>query len=270
MKKIILITIVIGFVIQSRGQEQKEIIKEGNYFFDFPSSESLKNLRNLSNLNKSTTIDSIKEEVSGTKYRVTVKAEKDKTIEFIFWQFKDTAKHINKMINNADPEYDSRVTYTLSENEFKEVTKILYDRVEWRVGFFTVPFKLRISNFDFESNLNLGTNIGGKIRWNREVEDGLKFEPILGIGLSSIKLDESNSTITSSSNLSAITINAGLLTHISKDINLGLLLGFDYLANKDQTKYGWIYNGKGWIGLGINVSFSTESEKNKGNQTKNK
>jgi hypothetical protein len=148
----------------------------------------------------------------------------------------------------------------MSLDQFKKVTSVYYNRIEWKIGVFTVPFKLRFNDFNFESNVNIGTNIGAKIRTNRRKEKGLAFEPLIGIGLSAITLNADNSAIESTSNLSAFSINGGLILHITDNVNIGFIGGIDYLSGIDQSKYNWIYNGKCWFGLGVNISFSTGTQ----------
>lgn len=147
----------------------------------------------------------------------------------------------------------------------------LYDKIEWRVGGYTVPFKLRFGEFNFDSNVNIGTNLGAKIRYNREVENGFAFEPIIGFGLASIKMDDTNSKALTATNISAFTLNTGVLFHINSSINLGLTWGYDWISHNDQINYNWKHNGKGWLGIGINVAFTKEDkneQKSNKNQTK--
>ncbi|WP_449400866.1 hypothetical protein [Chryseobacterium wanjuense] len=155
---------------------------------------------------------------------------------------------------------DERRTYSLSTEEFRNITEPVYNRIEWRFGVYTVPFKLRFGGFSFDANVNLGTNIGAKIRMNREVEKGFALEPIFGFGIASIKLDTSNSSTSSGTNVSAFTINTGVLIHITSAINVGITYGFDNISKNDQDLYQWKYNGKGWLGLGINVSLNNQSD----------
>lgn len=251
------------------GQEN-DIKKDGNYYFNYISMEDLKSLKSESKTAKSKGIDSVRELVNGNKYRITVNNVKDNKVYFRFWKFIDLKK--NKIVNDAQTKQDnSKVIYVMSLTNFKDNTKILYNRIDWRVGVYTIPFKLRLSSFNFDANVNLGANLGAKIRWDREVEGGLSLEPILGFGLASIKLDESNSKVAESSNtnISAFTINTGLLVHVTKSINVGFTFGFDYLSKNDQDNYDWKYNGKGWLGIGINVAFSNQKDntRNEGNNS---
>jgi hypothetical protein len=159
----------------------------------------------------------------------------------------------------------SKEDYSMPLKDFKRIMSNFYDRVEWRVGVYAIPFKLRFNDFDFESDVTLGANLSFKYRFNREREDGFSIEPIIiGIGLTKVNLDESNSIITDPGSTSALTINSGVLIHINSKINLGIFYGGDFLSDKDNKKYDWKYNGNGWLGLGINVSFS-DGKKNEGN-----
>lgn len=260
MKTKILLMLLMFFVGMAFGQEN-DIKKDGNYYFNYISLEDLRSFKSKSETAKSKNIDLVRELVNGNKYRIIVNNVKDDKVYFRFWKFIDFEK--NKIVNDAESKKDnSKVIYVMSLQDFKDNTKILYNRIDWRVGVYTIPFKLRLSSFNFDANVNLGANLGAKIRWNREVESGLSFEPILGFGLASIKLDESNSKAAGSNNtnVSAFTINTGLLVHVTKSINVGFTFGFDYLSKNDQNNYDWKYNGKGWLGIGINVAFSNQND----------
>ncbi|AZA56240.1 hypothetical protein EG349_15950 [Chryseobacterium shandongense] len=268
MKTKIVLLLLMCSIGMAFGQEN-DIKKDGNYYFNYISLEDLKSLKSESATTKSKNIDSIREFVSGNKYKITVNNVKDDKVYFRFWKFDGLEN--NKIVNNAKtPNDNSKVIYVMSLQDFKENTKILYNRIDWRVGVYTIPFKLRLSSFNFDANVNLGANLGAKIRWNREVEGGLSFEPILGFGLASIKLDESNSKANGSNNtnVSAFTFNTGLLVHVTKSVNVGFTFGFDYLSKNDQNNYDWKYNGKGWLGIGINVAFSNQND-NTGNEGNN-
>ncbi len=162
-----------------------------------------------------------------------------------------------------ETEKNKLTDYTLTVKDFKKIMGIKYDRFEWRVGVFAVPFKLRFKDFDFEADVALGANISNKIRIKREREDGFAIEPLIGFGLSKINLDESNSSIDSPGSTNAFTLNSGLLIHINSRINFGVFYGADILSDKDNKKYDWIYNGNGWLGIGINVAF-TDGKSNQG------
>jgi hypothetical protein len=246
MKRLLIIGIIL-FGMNGFGQEN-QIIKGGNYY--------ISNAVATSNfvINSSLSTKQNSESLKNSDYILTVKGIEDDVVYFKFWNFATTEK--NNEINGENKD----VIYNMSLKDFKKATAVYYNKIEWKVGVFTVPFKLRFSDFNFESNVNIGTNIGAKIRWDRRKEKGLAIEPLIGIGLSAITLNADNSTIENTSNLSAFSINGGLIFHITDNINLGAILGFDYLSGNDQNKYNWIHNGNGWLGLGVNIAFSTGTQ----------
>ena len=240
--------------------QEKPILVDGNYYLDF--AIDLKKLKTTDNSSESFFQNS--KYFNGSSYRLSVKSIIDDKVNFQFFHFKKP--ELNQEIN-GDPSKVVTV-YSLPLEEFKKIVSPLYDRVDWRVGVFTVPFKLRFGDFDFDSNVNIGTNLGGRIRWDRTVENGFSIEPIIGIGLASIKMDNGNSSVESPTNIGAFTVNTGVLFHVNSSINVGLTYGFDNISYNDQKNYNWKYNGKGWLGIGINVSFS-EDVKNTGLDGKN-
>lgn len=247
------LTIMLSFTMYP--QEEKTIIKGGNYYLDPIITLTQQNF-------KTTTNNSLNvNEFKGKGYKFTVKNIVEDKVYFKFWKFTEDNDKINGIDNSN--------VYEVTKDDFLKLTSPLYNRIDWRAGFFNVPFKLRFSDFDFTSNVNLGINIGARTRWNRVRKDGFSIEPVFGFGISSISLDESNSNVEESTNSSAFSINTGVLFHISKNINLGVLYGFDNLSAKDQNKYNWKYNGKRWLGLGINVSFSVGGD-NSGSAGNNK
>ncbi|KIC63166.1 hypothetical protein [Chryseobacterium taiwanense] len=289
MKTKILLLFLLGCAGMVLGQE-KEIKEGGNYYFNYPSKENLKKFKNETNLKDKVEISSIQEEIEGSKFRIQVRKVDDNMVYFVFGKFSES--EMESKINNvniesadvqgiylkelqkrmSDSEFQKfmaripkqtkdkkKVLYSLPKDKFKIVTQPLYDRIDWRVGVYTVPFKLRLGGFAFDANVNLGANIGGKIRWDREIENGFAIEPIFGFGLASIKLDESNSNVTTANtNVSAFTVNTGVLFHITNAINVGVTFGLDRISKNDQNNYDWKYNNKGWFGLGINVAFNNQ------------
>jgi len=257
--------------------QDMEIKKKGNYYFDYLQIDSIENNSSLFTTNKAEVLKLL----VGTSYIVNVKQIKKNRVYFVFGKFTkaDLNNKINKLIfsttkrdtsipksnnsprneNNIDQSPDTRTIYSLPLEVFRESTSPYYNRIEYRVGVYTVPFKLRFSSFSFDANVNLGTNLGAKIRINRRVENGFALEPIFGFGLSSIKLDETNSTKTEPTNISAFTLNTGVLIHITNNINVGLTYGIDNISQSDQNNYNWKYQNKGWLGLGINIAFNNQS-----------
>ena len=265
------------------GQES-DVKVDGNYYFKNISRDVTEKLHSESKLYKSNK-DNISALLEGTSYKVSIIKIQNDRVYFVFGLFdgKDEESLINypkDTISVEEPVYfavggisnklktKKNIQYSLPLNIFKENVSILYNRIDYRVGIYTIPFKLRLSSFSFDANVNLGANLGAKIRWDRRIENGFAIEPILGFGLASIKLDKDNSTIAEPSNVSAFTVNTGFLIHLTNTINVGLTYGFDNISQNDQHNYKWKYQGKGWVGVGLNVSFSNQSN-NTGGATKN-
>ncbi|WP_114790436.1 hypothetical protein U0035_14255 [Niabella yanshanensis] len=264
MKFILLMIAAICSVKSLKSQETNAIIVNGNYYFNYASVEAVNAIDGSSYKNKNFRIDAIRSEIEGSKYKLTVSRIEGDLVYFTFSKFSTAA--INKLINNS--ESDKKVEYSIPKDVFLRNIKPLYNRIDWRVGAFTVPFKLRFDDFNFDANVNIGTNVGARIRFNREIEDGFALEPIFGVGLASIKLDDANSIVAAATNVSAFSVNTGVLIHISNGINIGITYGLDQLITYDQKKYGWKHNGNAWLGVGINVNFSS-SAKNTGNASSN-
>ncbi|WP_431610741.1 hypothetical protein [Chryseobacterium sp. 'Rf worker isolate 10'] len=251
MKTKIVLLFLLGWVGMAFGQEN-EIILDGNYYINRIIGSD-----NPKQDNKGFYFYANKKNLNG-KYRLTVDRIDGDKVYFSIWRFKD--KELTSKISDTE--------YILPKEEFMTLMRPLYDKIDWRVGFYTMPFKLRFHDFSFDANINLGGNLGAKIRINRMKKDGFALEPMVGVGWSNIKMDDSNSSATSATNIGAFTINTGLLFHITSEINIGLTLGWDNISGNDQKKYDWKYNGKGWLGIGINFSFSKE-EKNTGSKDSN-
>lgn len=245
MKTTLFTIVLLAFAGMAWGQEEIVIKKGGNYYLD-PSIILTDNL--FTKTDKSTLSSNT---FKGKNYKLRVKNVVDGKVYFEFWRFSDSIKR--KEINGEKED----AIYEVSEEDFKKMVSVYYNRVDWRVGAFNVPFKLRFSDFDFTSNINIGANLGAKIRWYRQQQNGFSLEPVLGIGITGVEVNDSNSKATESSNLIAFSINTGLLVHITQNINVGILYGFDNLTSKDQKRYDWKHNGNGWLGVGINVTFSS-------------
>ncbi|MDR2237757.1 MAG: hypothetical protein LBE92_16665 [Chryseobacterium sp.] len=264
MKTYLLLLFLLWVGIRVSGQE--DIKTGGNYYFNYPTTESLMDFKNETVIKEGASLENVKNEVEGSIFNIHVQNIKKDRVYFVFGNFSGKISELENKINKnfiaskPNEESDYKTVYSLPLVDFKDNTKPLYNIVDWRVGVFTVPFKLRLSEFSFDANVNLGANLGAKFRMNRKIKNGFSLEPIVGFGLASIKLDESNSKTSESTNISAFTINTGLLIHVNNSINVGFTYGFDHISKNDQNNYDWKYNGKGWLGLGINVAFSSQND----------
>ncbi len=176
--------------------------------------------------------------------------------------------------NNGNSDLNEIRVYGLEKSKFNNFTTQYYSRFKGvKAGVFTVPFKIRTNDFDFEQNVNIGMNLGFPVRLNRYLENNWILIPTVGIGLSTINLNPKNSDLQESDGedanrtASAFSISGGFLLQFSESINIGLLYGFDFLGNNDKS-IRWKYDRKPWIGIGINVGVSLS--KTKDSKTKNR
>ncbi|WP_299889293.1 hypothetical protein [uncultured Lacinutrix sp.] len=174
----------------------------------------------------------------------------------------------NNDLNKKFVEKDSTLlTHSIEKSKFNKYTTQVYSNFKGvRAGFYTIPFKIRIDDFDFEQNINFGMNIGFQFRFNREIKEKWLYEPAIGIGLSTINLNNKNSDVEKDRTASAFSISSGVILHFDKNINLGLFYGLDLLGNNDKET-NWKYNKKPWLGIGINIGFSISESK--GTELKN-
>lgn len=180
------------------------------------------------------------------------------SVEFRYLTFKDSVNQ--KIYNNK--------TFTLSKSDFEKLTKTYYGRFrKWKIGAYTIPFRIRSKNdtFEFDSNLSLGTNLIKGINFNK-YSNSLYIDFSLGIALTKINLTESNSNIKGISDdlkklsESALTFSFGATVNLSKKVNLGFFYGWDFLDGQAQTQTKWIHNKKPWIGFGMNISLKNNGE----------
>jgi hypothetical protein len=57
-------------------------------------------------------------------------------------------------------------------------------------------------------------------------------------------------------NISALTLSFGIMAQYHK-VQIVLLLGWDRISNLNNTTYGWKYQGRPWISIGLGYSIFT-------------
>lgn len=230
----------------------------------------------------------------GHKIKVTDTTVTD-SISFVYLKFKgnsNTAKKLNNKYYYIDKDHNSPTpkpnknnqttndtidlkTHTITKSIFNNSTTRhhFYHRFKnIKAGMFTVPFKLRLDDFDFEQNVNLGMSLSFRFRMNRHYDNDWLISPTLGIGISTVKLNAKNSNLEANSDdnnrtASALSLSAGILVELKENINLSLQYGFDLLGNDDK-EIEWKYNKKPWLGVGISVGFPiTKSDVENENST---
>lgn len=208
---------------------------------------------------------SIQEEISpqynyGTKEqeaikkgaRIRVLYKKDAIIYYEYWNYKDESSESFKTFNENNP------VFYMNEKEFEQVTKKLYRIYKGAsVGAYTIPFRLRDigggDDFDFESSLSLQANLVFGIG-NRDTEDSF-LDASIGLGLTGVNLTPENSEVETERSANAFTVSTGAVFKFAPYANLGLFIGWDFLGQKDSD-INWQYDGKTWVGLGLNISFN--------------
>ncbi len=130
------------------------------------------------------------------------------------------------------------------------------------VGVATLPFKYRPGTHEFSKDLSI-SGLGG-IR-----HMGLfghltttSFSTLVGIGVASVTLnsDNTNGTLTKSSDFAAISISLGEVVEW-KRLQIGVFAGWDSVQKTDKNN--WQNQGKIWVGFGIGFSIFSESSPGK-------
>jgi len=264
-----LLTSILVFFLFSMNLYSQEKVELGNYIFVLPLETDI-----ITNINGK---DSIKEKrIHQPGYKITVVNIVNNNTDVIiqYWEWRQNnrtnTKTENRKFNNSFFGFVSdSINHTIplkyfkiKSNLFLKVAKKYYNRwLPRTAGIYTVPYKLRFKDFDFEKDLNLGVSIGFPFRINRANESIWILEPNFGIGLTKINLNSKNSSVLEDRTANAFTVSGGLLIRFSENINFGMFLGKDILGNTDRN-VNWKYNKKTWLGLGINISLNTTKEKN--------
>lgn len=179
--------------------------------------------------------------------------------EYVYIRFFD---YINNSALQAKYVEDGTSKYFRVKKEiFEKTTDKIYSLYAGEAfGVVSIPFKIRLGNDDFETNANIGLNLGFKYRLNRKVENRWILQPNIGIGLADIPLNEENSNVEKAENRTALSFSLGLMLNISNDVNVGFFYGVDRL-NKANQSVEWKYQNRGWLGIGINIGFGDNKSK---------
>ena len=148
------------------------------------------------------------------------------------------------------------VFFTMPLIDFREVTEEIYSRFKgFRFGAYSIPYRLRgnAGLFDFENSLSLQANLIAGV--GKQTVKNSQIDFSLGLGLSSAYLNSRNSNVTENRTASTFTFSTGAVYKPTKEISLGLFVGFDFLNRSDRLS-DWDYNKKPWIGLGLNVGLN--------------
>lgn len=248
MKNSLLTTVIfilmleIGFSQDLKTIQKSDLEISGSFEFINALPSNLKQLKDINGNFKNIPIGK----------RVTVLYTEDDNVYFSYWYQKND--EINKELNG---EGSIRTVYIMPVNTFSQITVPLYSTFKgFKTGAYTVPFRLRgvSGDFDFDPTISLTANfIAG---FGSVYKERSWFDMSFGIGLSSIELNQDNSSlIEENRTAAAFTLSLGALFKPKDYMNFGLFLGWDTLGRDDRS-VNWVYDNKPWLGIGINISFN--------------
>jgi hypothetical protein len=124
------------------------------------------------------------------------------------------------------------------------------------IGAATLPFKLRLHDFDFAKDLNIGSVIGWNIRTHRIKNNFLNLMANISVSVNDIDKYTARNVPDEdlpAKNIAALTLAGGLVYQSGKG-QVGLFYGFDFMSHTNWTRYRWVYNKRPWIGLGFGIN----------------
>lgn len=190
--------------------------------------------------------------------KIIVLSTNETHVFYQYWNYKVKDKDSTKY-----KKYNKGKVFQMKIDEFIQNTRPIYNCYKGAsVGAYTIPFRLRSlggSDFDFESSLSLQANL---VFGFGSIYSEVSFIDVsIGIGITSINLTSKNSVVTEERTATAYTISGGMLFKFTPSANIGIYYGVDLLGKTD-SEVKWKHDGKGWLGIGINVSFDVISTDN--------
>lgn len=186
--------------------------------------------------------------------------------DFVYFKFLDFPKDSPAYrIYNRNIQDELRI-FKIKKSRFASNTKTYYNRFRGiRYGTYTVPIRLRKTDgtFEFDSNLSLGASIVSRFSLSK-FNEHFYLDISAGLSITKVNLNPENSDLGLATgdfadiealSPAAITPTFGILLGVAENINIGTYIGWDHISTADN-KANWIYNGKPWIGIGLNVVFS--------------
>ncbi|MCB0705010.1 MAG: hypothetical protein KDC34_06860 [Saprospiraceae bacterium] len=234
MRMLITIGILILFILPISGQ----IVKTGGYKFTTTVQANDSNL--------GITATKFPQEISAG-HKISVIDQTDSLVYFKYWIFTN---------ESLRPIYNTQI-FSMPIEEFERLTTPIYPIFKGaKVGTYSIPIRLRgigKDNFDFESSLSLQTNL--VFGFGKKDKPNSFIDLSIGLGLTGVQLNADNSDIMENRSGTAFTLSCGVLIKPHPLANIGLFWGVDWLSQSD-SETNWVYQGKPWLGLGINISFT--------------
>jgi hypothetical protein len=168
-----------------------------------------------------------------------------------------TLLNASKKINQSNLPIEDFSTYTYfyitkAQLDFK-ARAITRSNLDLVVGNVITPVKLRFAPFDFTKDITLGSTFG--VKYSFAKKQNAAVDGLLGIGVSSLTIDSTSSRGKTQQpvDLLAFSTSIGLVIEFG-NAQVGAFLGFDFISNKNQNEYHWIYRNKPWISFGLGYS----------------
>lgn len=154
-------------------------------------------------------------------------------------------------------------TYDLAKNYYIVPTQALLaastefdnETGDWNLGFLVLPVKLRPfaterGQFDFSDGYSVGTTFALTI--NQNINTGLTQSLLLYAGISSYTADSAKlKEKRNDYKIAAFSPAIGYMLE-KNNVQLSIIIGFDFPAGNLQRK--WVYRYQPWFGLGIGFS----------------
>lgn len=137
---------------------------------------------------------------------------------------------------------------------------------QFTIGAATLPFKLRLHNFDFAKDLNIGSVIGINRRTHATKNNYVNY--LFNISISVNDIDNLSARNVSADqlpakNIAALTLAGGMVWQFGKG-QVGLFYGFDFMSHNNWTKYRWVFNKRPWVGIGFGINLFQREDLNAG------
>lgn len=172
-------------------------------------------------------------------------------------------KYTRLNVNLNEGPIDNYRFFLISKTTLNLFAEVLVSRLSPTYGSAVLPFKLRDHNgADFTKDLAI-SGIGG-VRWIASSKHDISLSLLVGIGISSVVVDSSNSKITGSEDRAALTLSYGLVLGW-KGLQFGVFSGFDWLSKRNSD--AWVYHDKVWFGFGIGASIYADDYNKKKEET---
>jgi hypothetical protein len=155
-----------------------------------------------------------------------------------------TLLNASKKINQSNLPVEDYSTYTYfyitkAQLDFK-ARPITRSNLDLVVGNVITPVKLRFAPFDFTKDITLGSTFG--VKYSFAKKQNAAVDSTSSQGKTQQPVD-----------LLAFSTSLGIVIEFG-NAQVGAFLGFDFISNKNQNEYNWIYRNKPWISFGLGYS----------------